>query len=375
MKSKRTFKLGLLINPVAGVGGSVGLKGSDGADTLAKALALGAKPLASERASQALQVLQGMDVEIITYPAEMGGDVASQLGFKTTVIGAIESGHTTALDTQLAAKALVASQVDLLLFAGGDGTARNIADVLDDKVSVLGIPAGVKIHSGVYAITPKAAGEIIALLVSGNMLTLGHQEVRDIDEVAFREGRVKAKYYGELQVPQEHRYLQNVKSSGKEVEELVIADIAADVVEQMEDDTYYVIGSGTTVKAVMDELGLDNTLLGVDLVKNGELVAQDCTAQQLLTLTQGQPTKIVITIIGGQGHIIGRGNQQLSADLLSRVGKENILLLATKTKLNELEGRPLVCDSISQALNQEMSGVIPVITGYHDKVLYRIAEP
>jgi predicted polyphosphate/ATP-dependent NAD kinase len=375
MNSNRTFKLGLLINPVAGVGGSVGLKGSDGADTLAKALALGAKPLASQRAAQALQVLQGQDVEIFTYPAEMGADVANGLGFKTTVIGSIKSGETTALDTQRAAKELVAEQIDLLLFAGGDGTARNIADVLDDQVSVLGIPAGVKIHSGVYAITPKAAGEIIALLVSGNMLTLGHQEVRDIDEVAFREGRVKAKYYGELQVPQEHRYLQNVKSSGKEVEELVIADIAADVVEQMEDDIYYVIGSGTTVKAVMDELGLENTLLGVDLVKNGELVAQDCTAEQLLTLTENQPTKIIITIIGGQGHIIGRGNQQLSADLISRVGKENIMLLATKTKLKELEGRSLVCDSISQSLNQKMSGVIPVITGYHDKVLYRIGEP
>ena len=375
MNSNRTFKLGLLINPVAGVGGSVGLKGSDGADTLAKALALGAKPLASERATQALQVLQGKDIEIYTYPAEMGAEVAQNLGFKTTVVGSITSGETTAQDTQRAAKELVAQNIDLLLFAGGDGTARNIADVLDDQVSVLGIPAGVKIHSGVYAITPKAAGEIIALLVAGDMLTLGHQEVRDIDEVAFREGRVKAKYYGELQVPQEHRYLQNVKSSGKEVEELVIADIAADVVEQMEDDTYYVIGSGTTIKAVMDELGLDNTLLGVDLVKNGELVAQDCTAQQLLALTEDQPTKVIITIIGGQGHIIGRGNQQLSAELLGRVGKENIMLLATKTKLKELEGRPLVCDSISQSLNQKMSGVIPVITGYHDKVLYRIGEP
>lgn len=375
MGSNRAFKLGLLVNPVAGIGGSVGLKGSDGEGTLEKALALGAQPLSNERASQALQVLCGKEIEIFTYPSEMGADIAQQLGFKTTVLGSIESGKTSAEDTMRAAQDLVDAQVDLLLFAGGDGTARNIADVLDDKVSVLGIPAGVKIHSGVYAITPKAAGEIIALLVSGNMLTLGHQEVRDIDEVAFREGRVKAKYYGELQVPQEHRYLQNVKSSGKEVEELVIADIAADVVEQMEDDTYYVIGSGTTVQAVMDELGLENTLLGVDLVKNGELVAADCTAGQLLEITEGQPTKIIITIIGGQGHIIGRGNQQLSAQLLERVGKENIMLLATKTKLNALEGRALICDSISPEVNQLMSGVIAVTTGYHDKVLYRVAEP
>ncbi|MFT5707786.1 MAG: putative polyphosphate/ATP-dependent NAD kinase [Oceanospirillaceae bacterium] len=375
MKENKLFKLGLLINPMAGLGGSVGLKGSDGAEIVKKALALGAKPMASQRTEQALSVLIGKDIEIYTYPAEMGADIAKTLGFTTIEVGEIDSGATTSADTERAVLELLACDIDLLLFAGGDGTARNIANVVQDQVSVLGIPAGVKIHSGVYAITPKAAGEIVALLVEGNMLTLGHQEVRDIDEEAFREGRVKAKYYGELQVPSEHRYLQNVKSSGKEVEELVIADIAADVVEQMEDDTYYIIGSGTTVQAVMHELQLDNTLLGVDLVKEGKLVAKDCTASELLALTENGPTKIIITIIGGQGHIIGRGNQQLSAQLLEQVGKENLIVLATKTKLKELNGRPLICDSISDSLNQKFSGVIAVTTGYHDKVLYRIATP
>ena len=155
----------------------------------------------------------------------------------------------------------------------------------------------------------------------------------------------------------------------------MIADIAADVVEQMQDDVYYVIGSGTTVQAVMQELGLDTTLLGVDLVKNGQLVASDCTANELLQLTENAATKIIITIIGGQGHILGRGNQQLSVELLERVGKENLQLLATKTKLNELQGRPLICDTHSETLNQQLSGVISVTTGYHDKVLYRIATP
>jgi predicted polyphosphate/ATP-dependent NAD kinase len=373
MIDTKPFRLGLIINPLAGIGGSVALKGSDGIETVAQALALGAKPMAGVRTEQALQVLVDKPIEIITYPGEMGADVAIKLGFKTQIVGDITPGNTSAEDTEKAALALIAAGVDLLLFAGGDGTARNIANVVEDQVSVLGIPAGVKIHSGVYAITPKAAGEVIALLVSGNMLTLGHQEVRDIDEVAFREGRVKAKYYGELQVPSEHRYVQNVKSSGKEVEELVIADIAADVVEQMEDDVYYIIGSGTTVQAVMHEMGLENTLLGVDVVRNGELIANDCTAAQLLEITKGAPTKIIITIIGGQGHIIGRGNQQLSVDLLKRVGKENVMLLATKTKLNELEGRPLICDSLSEEINHSFSGVISVTTGYHDKVLYRIA--
>lgn len=375
MSEDRAFKLGLLINPLAGIGGSVALKGSDGAQTVARALQLGAKAMAATRTELALKALIDKNVEIVTYPAEMGADVANRLGFTTKVVGAIDSGRTTAADTERAVQDLIGENIDLLLFAGGDGTARNIANVVPEHITVLGIPAGVKIHSGVYAITPKAAGEIVAMLVDGEMLTLANQEVRDIDEEAFRAGRVSAKYYGELQVPSEHRYLQNVKSSGREVEELVIADIAADVVEQMQDDVYYVIGSGTTVQAVMQEMGLDNTLLGVDLVRNGQLVAADCTANELLQLTENAATKIIITIIGGQGHILGRGNQQLSVELLERVGKENLQLLATKTKLNELQGRPLICDTHSEALNQQLSGVISVTTGYHDKVLYRIATP
>ncbi|EPJ45524.1 MAG: hypothetical protein OFPI_36430 [Osedax symbiont Rs2] len=375
MSENRAFKLGLLINPLAGIGGSVALKGSDGAQTVARALELGAKPMAATRTEVALRALLDKNLEIVTYPGEMGADVAKRLGFTCKIVGAIDSGNTSAADTERAVQDLVAEDIDLLLFAGGDGTARNIANAVPEHITVLGIPAGVKIHSGVYAITPKAAGEIVAMLVDGQMLTLANQEVRDIDEDAFRAGRVSAKYYGELQVPSEHRYLQNVKSSGREVEELVIADIAADVVEQMQDDVYYVIGSGTTVQAVMQELGLKNTLLGVDLVKNGQLIASDCTASELLQLTENAETKIIITIIGGQGHILGRGNQQLSVELLERVGKESLQVLATKTKLNELQGRPLICDTHSEALNQHLGGVISVTTGYHDKVLYRIAAP
>jgi len=158
------------------------------------------------------------------------------------------------------------------------------------------------------------------------------------------------------------------------VEELVIADIAATVVEQMEDDVYYVLGSGTTVQAVMQQLGLENTLLGVDLVKNGELIATDCTASELLRLTKNAPTVLILTIIGGQGHFIGRGNQQLSSELLERVGKDNIWLIATKTKINELAGRPLICDSQSDTINQRFSGLISITTGYRDQVIYPVAS-
>jgi predicted polyphosphate/ATP-dependent NAD kinase len=370
----RVFRLGLIINPLAGVGGSVALKGSDGAETARKALELGAEPKAQQRALAAVSVLSELAVELVTYPGEMGENVARSAGFEPLVIGTIEAGHTTAKDTEKAALAMYHAGVDLIMFAGGDGTARNICHALPEQFPVLGIPAGVKIHSGVYAVTPKAAGEIVAMLVRGELVTLGDQEVRDIDEAQFREGRVRAKYYGELLVPQEHRYLQNVKSGGKEVEELVLTDIAADLIERMEPDTRYIIGSGTTVQAVMQELGLPNTLLGVDLVEDQKLLASDCTAQELLAKTTGADTKIIITIIGGQGHILGRGNQQLSPELIRRVGKDNLIVIATKTKLAKLDGRPLIVDTGDTELDKELSGVIPVITGYHDAVLYRIAE-
>ncbi|MEH6577054.1 MAG: ATP-NAD kinase family protein [Amphritea sp.] len=368
------FRLGLIVNPLAGIGGSVALKGSDGEETARKALELGAEPKANMRTLQALEVLQGLDLKLITYPAEMGETAAREAGFEPVVIGAIESGHTTADDTEHAARQMLKQGVDLILFAGGDGTARNICHAIGDTTPVLGIPAGVKIHSGVYAVTPGAAGEIVSMLVRGELVSLGDQEVRDIDEVAFREGKVKAKYYGELMVPAEARFLQHVKNGGREVEELVLDDIAADFTENMEDDVLYIMGSGSTVQALMDSMNLENTLLGVDLIENGELIGQDLTAKQLEALTAGRETRLVITVIGGQGHIIGRGNQQISPALLRRLGRENIIVVATKTKIKELEGRPLIVDSGEPELNHLLAGLIKVITGYHDSILYRVAD-
>ena len=368
------FRLGLIINPLAGVGGSVGLKGSDGEATAKKALALGAEPKANLRSQQALEPLKGLDIELITYPGEMGEECAQAADFEPRVIGTIKTGHTAAADTERAAREMAALGVDLILFAGGDGTARNICHAIGDSTPVLGIPAGVKIHSGVYTVTPKAAGEVVAMLVRGELVTLADQEVRDIDEDAFREGRVRAKYYGELLVPEEGRFMQHTKEGGREVEELVLDDIAADFVESMEDDVRYIMGSGSTVQALMEHLGLDNTLLGVDLIENGELIGSDLTAQQLLAMTDGRETRLVITVIGGQGHIIGRGNQQLCPELLKRLGRDNIIVVATKSKLKELDGRPLIVDSGDVELNHQLSGLIRIITGYRDAVLYRVAD-
>ncbi|MBB1277997.1 MULTISPECIES: ATP-NAD kinase family protein [Pseudoalteromonas] len=369
------FKLGLIVNPVAGLGGTVALKGSDGAHTAAKAIELGAEPKANSRTKAALEVLLPYKerLTIYTVNGDMGEQTAKALGFNVEVVYNT-SAITTPDDTEQAAKILKNSGVDLVLFAGGDGTARNICHAIEDTIPVLGIPAGCKIHSGVYAITPKAAGRVVEMLVKGELVTLADADVMDIDEDAFRQGTVKAKRYGEMQTPSEVRYMQAVKNGGKETDELVLADIAAHVVSQMDEDTFYIMGSGSTVEAIMEEMGLENTLLGVDLIKDQTLVAQDLTAKQLLELTHDQSTKLVITLIGGQGHIFGRGNQQLSPLLIRAIGKENIIVVATKTKLLALNGRPLICDTGDGELDDELTGYIKVTTGFNDHIMYAVGH-
>ena len=369
------FKLGLIVNPVAGLGGTVALKGSDGAHTAAKAIELGAEPKANSRTKAALEVLLPYKerLTIYTVNGDMGEQTAKALGFKVEVVYN-SAVITTPDDTEQAAKVLKDFGVDLVLFAGGDGTARNICHTIEDTIPVLGIPAGCKIHSGVYAITPKAAGRVVEMLVKGELVTLADADVMDIDEDAFRQGTVKAKRYGEMQTPSEVRYMQAVKNGGKETDELVLADIAAHVVSQMDEDTFYIMGSGSTVEAIMEEMGLENTLLGVDLIKDQTLVAQDLTAKQLFELTHEQSTKLVITLIGGQGHIFGRGNQQLSPALIRAIGKENIIVVATKTKLQALNGRPLICDTGDGELDDELTGYIKVTTGFNDHIMYAVGH-
>lgn len=370
----RTFSIGLIVNPYAGIGGALALKGSDGREIREKALAMGAEKKANQKTRVALDVLMPHKdtIKIVTAAGEMGEDTSKELGFDTEVVYHPSAQQTEAQDSIDAARAILANQVDIIVFAGGDGTARNIFDVVGNLVPVLGIPAGCKIHSGVYAITPKSAGRVVAMLINGDIVSIDEAEVKDIDENLFREGRVQAQYYGEMRVPTELRYVQAVKMGGKESQELVLADIAAHVIDVMQDhpDQLFVMGSGSTVDAIMQELGLDNTLLGVDIVKDQQLLHSDATEQDIFHYIHNQNSKLVITLIGGQGHVLGRGNQQLSPRVVSRIGRENILLVATKSKLQSLNGRPLISDSGDMTVDADLAGLMPVITGYKDQVLY-----
>jgi predicted polyphosphate/ATP-dependent NAD kinase len=376
------FRLGFIVNPIAGIGGSVALKGSDGEGIAAQALLLGAVAKANDRAKLALEILQPyqQQLTVVTVNGAMGEDTAKALGFSVELAYQTKQQVTTATDTENAVKALSTQKIDLLLFAGGDGTARNICHMVGDSMPVLGIPAGCKIHSGVYAITPKSAGRVVELMITNQLVSLTEADVMDIDESLFRQGVVKAKRYGEMQIPSELRYVQAVKSGGKESDELVLQDIAAHVINQMEDQLF-VIGSGSTTAFLMEELALNGTLLGVDVVSQQQVIQNDITEPELWALLNSHPQqkhqqpKLVITLIGGQGHIFGRGNQQLSPRIIEFIGKDNIIIIATKSKLTALAARPLIADTGDSKLDRHLTGFMPVITGYNDQVLYPVASP
>jgi len=378
-------KLGLIVNPVAGLGGRVGLKGSDGADVQKKALALGAVPQSLNRAIQALERVRSVDgLEIITYPGEMGADAVRACGLEPAVIGAIKPGATTAQDTQNAAREMRRLGVRLLLFAGGDGTARDVYNAVRDNLPALGIPTGVKIHSAVYATNPQSAGDLAASYLQGKTTALRQAEVMDIDEQAFRRGSVSARLYGYLQVPFERRLLQGLKTPSSPGEQSAMTMIAADVVSHMEKDWLYVIGPGTTTRAIASRLGLSKTLIGVDVVAvcspsgDSRLVAADANESRLLELLEGQRTKIIVTPIGGQGYIFGRGNQQISPNVIRKVAAdgerptENIIVVSTIGKIHSLGGRPLRVDTGDRAVDEMLSGYVRVVTGYDEQIVYKV---
>jgi predicted polyphosphate/ATP-dependent NAD kinase len=333
-------KIGLIVNPIAGMGGAVGLKGTDGKAVLKKALALGAKPVASARAAVFLSELKSLDarIRLIVGAGKMGEQEALNCGFDYTVIGN-RKNDTTAEDTRHAACRIADSKAGLLVFCGGDGTARNVLEAVDTRVPVLGVPTGVKMHSAVFAVDPKAAAKMAFGFLNGG-LPLREAEVMDVDEEAFRAGRVSAELYGYLLAPYEPYLIQEAKlaSPMTESEMRNQAAIAVYIIETMQPNTLYVVGPGTTTRTIGDLLDQKKTLLGVDIFCNKKIIAHDVNQDQILEAIRGKRAQIIVTPIGGQGFVFGRGNQQISPKVIRRVGLDKVLVVATEGKLHGLRG-------------------------------------
>jgi predicted polyphosphate/ATP-dependent NAD kinase len=369
-------KLGLIVNPVAGLGGAVGLKGTDGLELLERAEALGAVPQAQNRSRKTLAVLSSMrdSLEIFTFGDSMGEAVAVACGFTPTVIGSGSFPRTTSVDTAEAARKMAVEPVDLLLFAGGDGTARDIHDTVGTSVTTLGIPAGVKIQSAVFATSPAAAGRVAEAYLSGNIKREREAEVVDIDEDEYRREILSSRLHGYLKIPAGHRLLQGTKTASAPDEQSAQVAIATELIDHLKEDHVYVVGPGTTCRTFLDTLGVECSLLGVDLMRARRLLAKDASEREIVDTVRAAPCSIVLTPIGGQGFLLGRGNQQISPAVIRRAGRNGIVIVATADKLSSLGGRPLLVDTGDSELDSQLSGYHRVITGYRENTVYRVSD-
>jgi predicted polyphosphate/ATP-dependent NAD kinase len=362
-------RIGLIVNPVAGMGGSVGLKGTDGGMHV-RALALGAEPVAPARARAFLSAVRQWErIRLLAAPGVMGNAYLDAAPTATaTEVGEI-SDQTSGEDTRRIAAEMLAEGADLIAFVGGDGTARDLCDAVGLKIPVIGVPSGVKVYSALFATSAAAGADLLDAFVLG--AELGEEEVLDIDEEAFRQGRLDARLYGYLRVPEVPRHLQGGKEASGTGTSTVEAqrELAEYLAETLEAGTLYLLGPGTTVKALADVLGLEKTLLGVDALVDGKIVGRDLNERAILAiLDRYSERKIVVTPLGGNGFVFGRGNRQLSPEVIHRVGRENLILVATPDKLARLAC--LRVDTDDADLNRLLAGYMDVIVGYrYSKVM------
>jgi len=356
-------RIGLIVNPLAGIGGPLALKGSD-ADVARQALAAGAEPQAGTRLLATLERLAGVSLTWLAAGGAMGAEIARQAGLAPTVVHhpADPSG---ADDTIAAARALAGAGAELIVFAGGDGTARDLLRA-DAGVPVLGIPAGVKMHSAVFAGSPASAAAAIADLVAGGAIRPAAGEVLDRPAPD-----APPQLYGVLPTPAGAR-LQPAKAAGPGDSDGALADAAALLARRLGEAPLVLVGPGATMREVKRALGAEGTLLGVDAYCRGRLIARDADARRLAVLAAATPPLIVLGVVGGQGFLLGRGNQQLSAAVVARAGRDGLRVLASAAKLTALPGGALRVDSGDPALDRLLAGHLPVITGPRRTMMMRV---
>lgn len=363
--------MGLIVNPIAGMGGKVGLKGTD--KILKEALARGAEPLSPSRATEFLRKLHtnkaDTPIEILTCPGIMGEDEAEKTGWPVEILPMKVAAVTSADDTKTAAKLLTAAKVDLIVFVGGDGTARDILDALDgfDEMPVLGVPSGVKMYSGIFAVNPSDAAEVV-LAYAQKRADTAEFEIMDVDENAIRNDVFSVKLHGYLKAPLLPAHIQGSKQVSPETDDEKDnqAAIAKFIVEEIPKTATLILGPGTTVKRFAGLLGVKKTVLGIDIYTNGKVTLDANEKTILKKVKDWQNTWIILSPIGHQGILLGRGNQQISPKILRKVGKQRIIVAATKNKLRNIDGSLLRVDTGDVELDAMLRGYIRVVTDYKE---------
>jgi len=365
------LKLGFIVNPIAGMGGRVGLKGTNGVSK--NAIALGAKPIATVKAVEFLERLKELELaanmDLITCPGVMGGDEVKSVGLKAQILPMSLKSETTAEDTKTAVKHMVALNVDLVVFVGGDGTAKDILDAMAGSISlpVLGVPSGVKMYSGIFAASSRDAADVVQAFMEKSAQTMDF-EIIDVDEEAVRNDRLSVRLYGFLKGPFVPMRLLGSKQVSPETldEHENQMAVARFIVEDMDSKATYILGPGTTVKCIADLLGVEKTLLGVDIYYN-KTVMKDVNEKRILSeVKDWKNLWIVLSPIGRQGMLLGRGNQQISSEIIKKVGKERIIVAATRSKIQGIEGGVLRVDTGDAEVDEMLRGYIKVAIDYRE---------
>lgn len=369
-------RLGFLVNPIAGMGGRLGLKGTD--DVVEAAKASGAKPVSPERAVHFLTLFRDLPtvkakIDWLSVSDLMGEAELRMAGVLGAEIVHHAGDPTTATDTKVAAQSFVARGVDLVIFCGGDGTARDVAEAVESRVPILGIPAGVKMHSSVFAVNPVAGARVLAGFLRGE-LRVGEAEILDLDEEAYRTGEWKVRLYGGAKTLVEPSLVQTGKMLFAEVtDEATRIELAEHVKELFEEepDTLFLFGPGSTLENIARRLGFEKSLLGIDAVVGGKTIARDLGEREILELPDRHPNaKLVVSPIGAQGFVLGRGNLQLSPAVIRRIGLANLLVVATPSKLAVTP--VLRVDTGDEALDAELRAkkYLFVLIGYRTTKLH-----
>jgi len=374
------MQVGLLVNPIAGMGGRVGLKGTDG--VVDEAIKRGATPIAPGRAMEFLQTLESLHIdtsklELIVCPDQMGGDVTQSFDIPHKIADVTVSGETSSEDTKNCVLALYKAGVRILVFVGGDGTARDVLDAIMennfDDLLVIGVPSGVKMYSGIFVVNPADAAEVVKLVFEGGA-GVGEYEIMDADEKAFREDRFIIKLYGYMNGPSVPARFQGAKQASPETidEHEAQEAIAKYIIEQMIPDGTYILGPGTTLKTVTEMLNVKKTTLGVDIDQSGKIVLDVNEARIIELVDDFSKTWIIVSPIGHQGMLFGRGNQQISPGVIERVGRDHIFVISTPSKLKGIAGETLKVDTGDSSVDELLRGYIRVITDYNEIRLMQV---